>query len=472
MNRKKPTRAINELPRPRVLIYGVDDDEDLVSALSQVVESVYSLEYPSSVSFDEWDCVITGNRYTTYKENDEAEDRYSDPKVRVTWGQEYPSHISIIYFAPVDRVHQIFLDFIPDKGDSYDLPVSVVAAEGGVSGRHMKYAEGLPDHIAELVKDSLAPAVKLRDRHLVFYSASADSEAEVTDIRPFLYGPRDHVLAGSYQRAGGQGSVWLLPSDVESKVEWVLAAFREWNRLYPDRFPGDVSWRSNPLWRSSDEVSINEEILANGRELREAVERYEAKRVELKERLVLASREAEKYERALVSAQDDLFQNAVYRAFVDLGFRVRDMDLEWPSDARKEDYRISDDDDVDWICIGEAKGFSKGVAEVGLVSLGRWVESYLVETGGRLPSARWYIVNHQINRDPLKRQKIFPGRPDVVNTFASNGGLIIEGRALLELVKCVHARPELKVEIKRAMRSMVGLLDAEAAATLIEGFAS
>ncbi|MGI5503146.1 hypothetical protein [Lentzea sp. CA-135723] len=472
MFKKKSSRAINELPRPRVLVYGVED-EALMATLSANVESSFELNHSSSVSFDEWDCVITGRSYTSYEESDEAQDRYSDPEVKYTWEQNYPPHISIIHFAPVEWSSRSFLDFIPPKGDSYEAPRSVVAAERGISGRHLSYVEGLPGYIDELVKESLVPVVNLRDRHIVFYPASADGvDVELADIRPFLYGPSDNVLAGSYQRAGGKGSVWLLPGDLENKADWVLAAFKEWNSLYPDRFPGDVSWKSSPLWRSVEESGVHAEILANDQLLKEAQELHKARNDELKDRLSEASAKADRYERALVATQDDLFQSAVYQGLVDLGFRVRDMDLEWPSDARKEDYRISDDDDEGWICIGEAKGFGKGVSEVGLASLNRWVEFYLAETGGTRPSARWYIANHQINRDPLRRQKIFPGRTDVVDMFGAGGGLIIEGRALLELVRCVHVKQELKTEIRSALRSMTGLLDADRAAELIAGVSS
>jgi hypothetical protein len=217
-------------------------------------------------------------------------------------------------------------------------------------------------------------------------------------------------------------------------------------------------------------VRLHQELKARTGSIQAEVQKFLAEKDEIESRLSAAADEAARYERALLTAQDEELAQAVARALRELGFQVRDMDEEWEPGKRREDYRITDPDEAAWIAVGEAKGFTKGMKETGLVSLGRWVAMFAADEK-RLPSAQWYIANHYLRQDPEVRPDPLATRSDVLRTFTQSDGLVIDTRALYALLRAVQDDPTLAQPIRQRLREARGVLRASDAARLLADIA-
>lgn len=424
--------TITEQPRPRVLLLNVDDPA-LATRLRDKIPTLAVVKHLAGIDLHEWDCIVTNLDYTSLTVR-EIPTRHGygysrdDGEKSYTWKQHFPDHISVIYAPTSQYGRRAFgiLDFQPRAGeDEYGPPF--VLARDLVDGRHISYVEGLPPEITELVKQRLVPVARERTTHTIFEvrRESYPGESDLR-LRPFLFGPRESPLAGSYERTN-EASVWLVPEDVGDLAPWVLAALRDWHSLYPERFPGIPEWTSESKYRSGAEVRLHEELKARTKAIEAEVKRFLADKKEIESRLSAAAEDAARYERALLTAQGDELAQAVAQALRDLGFNVRNMDEKWEPQRRREDYRITDPDQGDWIAVAESKGFTKGMKETGLVSLGRWVSMYAADER-RLPSAQWYIANQNLREDPDVRPDPLATRSDVLKTFTESDGLVIDPR--------------------------------------------
>jgi hypothetical protein len=308
----------------------------------------------------------------------------------------------------------------------------------------------------------MAPRAQQRtDGHTVFEVRTAagfneeDPVAPSMELRPLLLGPSDQILAATYER-NDDASVWLLPIDLLGGLDaWLVAAFREWHDLYPARFPAVPDWRAAPGWSTAAEDVLERERAAAIASFRAAEEQHRQTISGLDLQLAVTREAADAYERTLLSSNGDELAGAVLTALRDLGFLVEDMDLVWPEDAKREDYRITDPSAEGWVALGEAKGFSKGVSETGLVSLHRWT-SFYVQDEGKLPDRQWYIANSFLGEDPSTRPIALQGRDDVVTTFAAGNGLIFDCRALFILLVAVQRSANLAQPIRSVLRERVG----------------
>ncbi|WP_404385916.1 hypothetical protein LL946_06355 [Knoellia locipacati] len=303
----------------------------------------------------------------------------------------------------------------------------------------------MPETLGSVIGRELLPVARLRQTHLSFRRVTREDSPVRRDehlpIRPFLLGPDDIVLAGSYQR-NDLSSVWLLPNDLPDMYPWVLEALKEWHSLYPDRFPLLPEWHDTPDWQSAAERAI-----AAQRE--KATEAFRVRQVEheqqlaiLDDRASVAQREADAYQRALLTQDGEALASAVGSAFAHLGFHVVDMDEHWGEGDRREDLRIFDDADPDWVAIVEVKGAKNGARETEVQNFGRWIERFILDEG-RAPSARWFVTNHQRGLDPSTRESPFQNKPVVVETFANSGGTVVDTRALFDLIRLVEEEPAL-----------------------------
>lgn len=284
-------------------------------------------------------------------------------------------------------------------------------------------------------------------------------------LRPFLFGPRAVPLAGSYKRTT-EASVWLLPPDVGDLAPWVLAALRDWHGLYPDRFPGIPEWTAENKYRSGAEARLHDQLKASADAMQAEIEKYEADKREIQSRLSEAADEAARFERALLTTQGDELAHAVLRALRDLGFDVRDMDQEWEPGKRREDYRITDPDEADWVAVAEAKGFTKGVREAGLFSLMKWSTMFAAEEW-RVPSAQWYLANQYLRDDPDVRPDPLANRSDVLKSFTEQDGLLVDTRALHVLLRAVQDDSTLARPTRQRLRETRGVLSASSADRLL-----
>ena len=263
-------------------------------------------------------------------------------------------------------------------------------------------------------------------------------------------------MACSYQRST-EASVWLLPGDIPDVFPWVCEALREWNSMYSDRFPLIPEWQHSSTWYSPLELDIQERRRAITAEFESAFEAWRAKTAKLDAELKDAKGLADKYERALVSAEGEILEHAVARAFADLGFAVQEMDEVWPDGDRREDLRITVDGEDDWIAIVEVKSFKRGTKETEVVNMSRWIERYILETG-KAPSARWFVTNAFRNQDPESRPTPFENKPEFPETFNRAGGTIIDTRALFDLLAITATDQTLKAAARAMFKSHLTLI--------------
>lgn len=466
----RPGQIVNEQPRPRVLVtgFGQEDAEAIGIVVAEVAPTVAVELYPARLDLSEYDCVITGDEYlrvgTDTHPGEEESGRYADLPTWWKWRQEFPPHLSIFRILNRSRALEDFADMRPSEGEGESLGHEVVYLKNHVPGKYVRYAQGLPDEISELVKRHLAPAAQDRADHITISVRSlkqaedelaTPSERDSFDLRPLLYGPSDEILAATYQR-NAEASVWLLPSDLIGDLRaWLVAAFREWHQLYPKRFPAVADWTRAADWATPTEADLLRQVREADKALEKARAEHEATVAALEDALSVARADGDACERALLTATGAPLEVAVSGALAELGFVVRNMDDVWAAGARREDFRITDPDEPGWLAIGEAKGFSKGVSESGLMNLMKYATMYASEEK-QAPQRQWYLANHFLREDPATRPQALNGRDDVIAAFAGAGGLLIDTRDLFALLLDARQHPERHSEIRALVRAQTG----------------
>jgi len=468
-------QTVNLEPKPRVLITGyfTKENADLITeSVQQIAPTVRYSQSIDRVDLSEFDCVITDATYAYLRQIDHSDSddgfrRTVEPPTYWKWEQSFPPHISIIYIHTASGNSSEVLDFSPPKGESEDIPSNAILADVASFGSYVTYVSNLPGHIDDLVKRYMAPKAQQREQHITFRKVvEAGTSNDVLPIRPLLLGPSNQILALTYERSA-EASVWVLPADLLGKLQpWVTAALREWHGLYPKRFPAVPDWQSQLTWSTPAEHAV-------AQRQGQLVATFEAAKKLHEQQMEAASQELESvrtaaasYEKTLLTGTGTELESAIARALRELGFDVQDMDPLWPPDAKREDFRVTDPDSPGWLALAEAKGFTKGVAEVGLTSLGRWVEFFIQETGV-MPSARWYIANHHLREDPSNRPVGLHGRDDVIEVFRSSNGLLIDTRVLFRMLTACQETPAVKPTVRAHLRASFGRLDLEATETFL-----
>lgn len=130
----------------------------------------------------------------------------------------------------------------------------------------------------------------------------------------------------------------------------------------------------------------------------------------------------------MLTAQGGELVTEVQAALEEIGFRVVDVDeTQAPTGTLLEDLRIEDPGVNNWISLAEVRGYTGGAKVNDLQRIGRFVEHY-IRTTGQPPSARWYIVNHNLNMDPSARPPVLAGGAEDVAIFEDADGLVIDTR--------------------------------------------
>ena len=469
----RPGQIVNEQPRPRILVTGfAKQTADAVATIAaEVAPTVEVADDLDMLDLSEYDCAITSEEYlriTTGRHPAESDyhRRNETPPTWVEWRQVFPPHISVFRILNRSRPLEFIADMSPAEGEGEVLGNDAVILNDSVPGRHVRYAHGLPDHLGDLAKLHLAAAAKKRKNHLTISSKPrlrGEDEPELTPpieensftLYPLLYGPNDEILAATYKR-GDLASVWLLPDDLIGDLRaWLVVALREWHQLYPTRFPAVADWTRSERWATPDETKLMRHIRNADEILETARVQHEATVAALGQQVLVARSAGDAYERALITATGTELEGAVSRALIEVGFRVQCMDDVWPPDARREDFRITDPEDQEWVALGETKGFTKGVAETGVINLMKYSTLYAREEA-RTPSRQWYLANQFLREDPATRQRALSGRDNIVDSFADAGGLLVDTRDLFVLLMDVRQNPDRRDEIRKSMRTQTG----------------
>lgn len=446
-------RDLNELPRPRVLVRLPDHlhatVEKALTGLAGTVRIVGSLD---EVHLSEWDALIT---FTALGRK--IEPGAGRPTQLRRW---VPENLHVIV---LQSPSQSFSDYLTDADRKLTLQVASDTERGNMA----VIAEGLPDEIATLVRNHLAPLVADRQEQfgLKVRNASGDSPESYDGFQALLIGPQVLIYAAKYQRAKGS-PVWVIPNDLPDFKPWFNVIFDEWHRVKPDTYFGAPDWFEAPEWMTPAEHDKADEIAGESSTFEQArlahEERVEALRTQLSD-----LREASALnERQLVGGQNFELQEQVLAALRELGFDVEDMDQIWDPREPREDYRIRDPEAPGWMVIGDATGTTKGVKGTKLMTVERYVTKYVKENPAEPIPSYWLIANHFAEREPSARPADLV-RGDELAVVEKDKNLVLDTVALFLLLVAARRSPALKDAIREQLRSGSGQFTAEEARTWI-----
>ncbi|MEB0303826.1 hypothetical protein QN345_00535 [Cryobacterium sp. 10I1] len=443
--------VVNESERPRVLVLtdpGTAIHFGFVNELPGTYRFINSF---SEIDPSEWDGLITDQSLGTVIELN---------------GQIHPHtrrapdglNIFFVHRPGKAEANGAVLDYALTRRSASKIALLIQHA-AGIPGNSAIRVDGLPQDLQSLVQTVLVPRVSARPYQWGHTPKAVDIEDfDSATYRPFLMGPKNTVLAGSYVRAKGS-TVWIVPNDLPDFKPWYEIALREWHEDDNARFPGRPNWAHETEWMTSAEVEITKLIDSERTSFEPLLTAHEIRITDLETQLRISRERGNAYERLLLTAQDDDLQVAVFRALVELGFQVTDMDEIWPVKQRREDFRISDEDEVGWSVIGDATGVSKGVKASKLTLLAGYVSKFVFENRSESIPGQWLLVNHFIGRDPNLRGTLL--RPDELALFAASDGLVIDTAALFVLLTASKLMDDLSPRIRSYLRDARGQLSLE-----------
>lgn len=437
---------LNEEERPRVLIAVEGHRREAFKFVAERPGSFSYVDTVDEIDLSEWDAIILDRQI--------AHAAIKDNKI-VWWRRVLPLGINVFFVHDPDA--QISYSHVIDvlvTDVEQDTPVMTITERLNVPGKHATKVDGLPADIQTLVNKVLVPLMAERDKQFGHDpSLEPGAETSGTHYRPFLIGPTELVIAASYRR-GPNSDTWFIPSDVHDFEPWYDLALKDWHGFDKDRFPGAPDWLESDEWMTTEQKSVNELIRGEEALFAPILATHEKYLAELSDQLVDVRDTATVSEHRLLTAQGDALQEAVLEALEVLGFKVRDMDLEWDERERREDFRVTDDEAPEWIAIADATGVAKGVKGTKIASLGGFTTKYVYEESPKAVPSQWLLVNHFIDRDPNARQLLL--RPDDLKVFAGNLGLAIDTVALFLLLQHVKLAPKDKKAVRTYLREATG----------------
>jgi hypothetical protein len=259
-------------------------------------------------------------------------------------------------------------------------------------------------------------------------------------MQPLLVTTEPTAVAGIFQRRGGSAACLALPEG-SNIVAWTRPAVEVWSEVAPERFPAPPAWEHGERWMTSGERRRVKELEAVDSEWQEVRAGFAKRRAAAQEELIQARAEADAHQRRLLVAQGDDLVAAVTEALEAIGFEGRNMDEVWPQNDRREDLRVTARDHPGWNAIVEVRGYVRGAKQSDLLRIsGRFVPRYM-EDEGKAPSSAWYIVNHDLRRDPSQGDEVLAGNEAEITEFANGvaAGLVVDTVTLFKVLISVEA---------------------------------
>lgn len=418
-------QVFGEQARPRVLLYGLGDLADELAALCGTAQTI---DHHSEVEQTEWDAVVTFQAPSNFRK-----------------------HLFILTFGVgfLGRAHEP--TDVLGEGPGLIRRLETVA-------REMVIGDDLPAPIMALVASDLIPKARAENSNtcITFRTSGAPDRRAPSTLRPFLLTRTQEALAGSFLRAGGEAEVWSLPYFADA-ASWLKVALSEWGLLAPNSFPQRSSWTTRPDWQTQEEVAAAAAVADVASRRDEALANFEKEETKAREALEDAAQRASGGLRRLLTDQGESLVDAVVEALETLGFHVRKMDELWKDGEKREDLRLTVEEDPDWEAIVEVSGLSGGGKGKDLMGLVRFFTLY--ERDEKEPaSAAWYIVNHFRKQDPSERTEgALPSNPEELSYLVEvANGLVLTGVDLFRLVRRVEGA-ELQAEgVRATLRSTTG----------------
>ncbi|MFF2389388.1 hypothetical protein [Agromyces sp. NPDC058104] len=423
--------VMNDRVRPRVLLW-VQSDESLpnyawVAERAGTYRRVRKLR---EVDLTEWDVIVTDEPHASI-----ATSEYGGLR-KAVWGR-VPDRLYIfrIFSSNAGGSGRSYFEFNLDE-DGSAATDRALKHSAGVAGHKMMRVTALPEPLQDLVKSKLLPAVEERPNQFGILETADELAPAIIDLRPFLIGPTDVIIAASYRRPGG-GAIWLLPNDAQDIPAWFDVAITEWHTNDPRTFPNVTTWQTDRAWDTAEERVAREKLRLIDEEYATVAAEYEKSRAQAQRALTDATARAVTGPKSLLTSQDEPLQNAVYEALVHVGFAVDDMDQMWPDRERREDFRISDPDSPDWLVLADATGVAKGAPGSKITTVSGYVTKYVLDEKPEKAPGIWIIVNRLFHRDPKTRGAIY--RDDDLAVLTSQNGLAIDSAALFLLIQRVES---------------------------------
>ena len=123
--------------------------------------------------------------------------------------------------------------------------------------------------------------------------------------------------------------------------------------------------------------------------------------------------------------------------FADLGFDVMEMNQVYPPKDRREDLQVRDPDTPGWTALVGVRGYSTGARVNDLLRFARYRIRYVRDHDEDV-SAVWYFVNQFNEDDPEIRPPVLASNEVELETFAADGGLVIDTADLFQMWRAVQ----------------------------------
>lgn len=448
-------RNLNELPRPRVLVEIGQEGlrESVIAALKGFAASVRLVESRADVNQGEWDAVVTTEALSTVRASTSGRKH----------SRAYASHLqAFVLHAPDKR----FIDFASDSEDS----ILYAVENHEVVGTAAYLPPDVSEALASLARTQLLPLTKGRHRQSgirpVNPVAAHWPVANNDTFEPIMSGPDGLSYAARYLRTR-MTSAWVIPHDVADLRPWFESAFADWHALNPAVFPGSPDWIESPEWFSVEESALALRIQREAQSFEEARAQHEASLQRLEAEMSDLRAATAAGDRLLLSGQGDPLQDEVLAALRELGFDVEDMDEVWNERERREDYRVRDAADPEWMVIADATGTTKGVKGAKLMTVQRFVTKWVAENPGQPIPGYWVIANHFSETAPAQRRKDLI-RGDELAAARLDGGLVVDTVALFHLLRAVRTDPSRRRAAREQLRQASGQYTASDALAWVE----
>lgn len=266
----------------------------------------------------------------------------------------------------------------------------------------------------------------------------------------------DDVLAAYFTRSEeGLGVAWL-PNPRFVRHKWVALLLREWAASDPDALSDFRTWEESEQWMTPSQRQIIGQIEEASGQREAAVEEFNSRIDDLEISLAEGTRDANENERRLITAQGQALVDEVVKCFAGMGFGVHDVDAELdPNAPRREDLRLTDPDDPEWIAIVEVRGYSRSSGRSrDLIRMSRFAELFNQETE-QFPSKRIYVVNGETELPPDQRAVPLASALEDVEIFAESNGLVIWS---LDLFRLIHSNDaDDPAELKASVKEDIGI---------------
>lgn len=427
-------------PRPRVALVGAFEEYDLdeiYKFFPTVFEYISLPEMENKVDQSELDLIVISNTYLSQEDFPTSNYFYSthvicfSPRIFELPGPEKEYQLFLVskteteeYLLPpvnlpFNRQREVDFQRIDNtKG------WNIISLRRAISIPGKWFKSSLP----ELSNLSISPEFDQLNQSVLstFFSSSILSEPK-----------NRYPLAIIFTRIDNKLGIAWLPNDIFDIVAWTKIIAIEWSKTDPERFPYFGNWVSMPDWMTSEEAELFEQIQSLELEKIRIVQELNQGIGELSLKLTDLSQEINLGKRRLLTNQGADLVNAVENAFIELGFKVKNMDNELDENVpKREDLRLSlQNNDNNWEAIVEVRGYSKSAGKTSdFQRLDRFAKLYQEEKG-QFPDKQIYVVNGEIDLLPPQRQEILASADEDITVFAENDGLIISTIDLYKVVK-------------------------------------